>query len=44
MKTDTNLLKVRLRSRDTVREFTPEEFNAINPWLLDGDQLEFERF
>jgi ankyrin repeat protein len=37
-------LKVRLRSGETVREFTLKEFQQVNPWLVEGDRLETEQW
>jgi hypothetical protein len=37
-------LKVRLRSGETVREFTLREFQQVNPWLVEGDRLETEQW
>jgi hypothetical protein len=39
-----NLLRVRLESRGTIREFTPEELRSVAPWVLDDDRFEIERF
>jgi hypothetical protein len=39
-----NLLRARLNSRETTREFTLAELEAVNPWLIGGDQLVLEWF
>jgi len=44
LKLENNFVKIRVRSRGSVREFTPEEFKNVNPWLLDGDKVEIESF
>jgi len=41
---DNNTLRIRLVSGEHAREFSPEEFIKINPWLVHGDRLELERF
>lgn len=37
------LVKVTLRSGENVREFTPEQLRAIDPWVEHGDRIEIER-
>jgi ankyrin repeat protein len=39
-----NQVKIRLTSREKTREYSPAEFKAINPWLLDGDRIEVESY
>jgi hypothetical protein len=43
VRTASNLVKVRIRSKDSTREFTPETI-GVNPWLVEGDQVEIERY
>ena len=37
------LVKVTIRSGENVREFTPEQLRAIDPWVQHGDRIEIER-
>ena len=39
-----NLLKVWVRSRGKVREFTPQTIQSVNPWLVDLDEVQIERY
>lgn len=39
-----NWVKVILRSGGTIREFTPEEWGKVNPWLRDGDAIEVQTY
>jgi ankyrin repeat protein len=39
-----NQVKIRLVSGPTTREFTPEEFKSINPWLIDNDLIDIESY
>jgi ankyrin repeat protein len=41
--TNDRTFKIRLRSGESIRVFTPEEFYQ-NPWLVDGDRLEVEQY
>jgi hypothetical protein len=43
VKAEKNIAKIRLFSRGTMREFSPEDLDRIDPWLIDGDKLEIER-
>jgi len=40
----TNWVKVILRSNGTTREFTPDQWGAVNPWLRDGDSIEVQTY
>jgi ankyrin repeat protein len=40
----SNQVKIRLISRGKTHEYSPDEFRAINPWLLDQDKIEVETF
>jgi hypothetical protein len=44
IKVGGNVAKVRLESGNSVREFSLNEFNAVNPWLKDGDRIEIVRY
>jgi hypothetical protein len=44
VRTSANLLKVRVKSRGNVREFTPETILSVNPWLTHHDEVEIERY
>jgi ankyrin repeat protein len=39
-----NQVKIRLISHEKTREYTLNEFKAINPWLVAGDRIEVESY
>ena len=39
----STVIRVKLRSGDSVREFTRDQLQEVRPWVRDGDKIEVER-